>query len=305
LAAVCSAAVLVACAGCSAVGAGRSASTAVRPAAGSGTASAGSSSGQLKPPTVAGLAWHPEGTVVRGQRATYVAVTGQGSVALMWMNPAVLTFRFIPGFKYPEHGPIRPADRLPSTWTPRMAAAFNGAFKLLDNVGGYYYAGVTVKPLQAGLASLVVDARGHLSVVRWGRERSSVVGVALVRQNMSLLVDQYTARTSVHDTNSTWGWADHDTRLANRSALGQLTDGSLVYVYGHDVTAQDMAAALVGVHARTGIMLDMNLSQPGGFVYWRQAGQVRGQRILPSIYHPPTVYLHPDAKDFLVAMTRP
>jgi hypothetical protein len=260
----------------------------------------------LAPPAVNGLSWRAAGTVVAGRPATYLAMTRSGSIALLWMDPSALSFRFIPGTQFPEGGPLLPADRQSATWVPRLAAAFNGAFKLRDHVGGYYYAGRIVSPLRPGLASLVVDDAGRLSVIQWGRERTSVAGVQVVRQNMGLLVDQYAAEATAHDSNSRWGWADHDTRLANRSALGELADGSLVYAFGHDVTALDLADALVQARARTAIMLDMNLAQPMGYVYWHQAGRVVGKRVLPSVYHSPSIYLAAGYyKDFVVALVRP
>lgn len=260
----------------------------------------------LAPPPVSGLTWRAVGTVVSGRPATFLATTRSGSIALLWMDPQLLSFRFIPGTQFPEGGPLLPADRRAATWVPTLAAAFNGAFKLRDHVGGYYYAGRTVSPLRPGLASLVVDDAGRLSVVQWGRERSSVAGVQVVRQNMGLLVDQFTALATAHDSNSRWGWADHDARLANRSALGELADGSLVYAFGHNVTALDLADALVHARVRTAIMLDMNLAQPMGYVYWRHAGNVLGQRVLPSVYHSPSIYLTAGYyKDFVVALVRP
>ena len=257
------------------------------------------------PPAMAGLVWRPAGTKVAGQYPTYLATTRSGSIALMWMNPKLLSFRYVPGSQYPEGGPVLAADKQPSTWVPTLAAAFNGAFKLRDHVGGYYYAGVTVSPLRTALASLVIDTHGRLRVVSWGREVSSTSGLTVVRQNMGLLVDGYTARTRSSDTNSTWGWADHGAHLANRSALGELTDGSLVYEYGHLVTAANMADGLVSVHARTAIMLDMNITQPGGFVYSHTARGVAGSRILPAVVHAPSVYLQWWIKDFVVALSRP
>jgi len=256
------------------------------------------------PPKIAGLVWKAAGTVIKGRPATYIASTRNGTVALLWMDPSLLSFRFVPGRSYPERGPILPQDRLVSSWAPHMAAAFNGAFKLSDNDGGYFYAGVTVSQLRDGRASMVITKQGHLSVVVWGRSSISLTGVQAVRQNLPPLVDNYVGRTSPSDSNHTWGYADHDAPLANRSALGQLADGSLVYVYGHQVRPPDMAAALVLVHAKTGIMLDMNLSQPGGFVYEHTNGAVTGQRILWSIYHNATVYLQWYKKDFVVALVR-
>lgn len=299
-------ATLAACSAASTPGASQATGTGTPSAATSSRAAqAARASAHHGPPVVAGVVWHPRGTPVAGHYPTYIATTRSGSIGLLWMDPQLLTFRFVPGSQYPEGGPVLAADRTPSTWVPRLVAAFNGAFKLRDNVGGYYYAGVTVSRLQAGLAAMVIDAHGRLSVVQWGREVRGVAGLQVVRENMRLLVDQFTARTSPSDTKSTWGWADHNARLANRSALGELVDGSLIFEYGHLVTAQDMAAGLVGVHARTAIMLDMNITQPGGFVYAHTAAGVDGNRILRWVVHAPSLYLQPWIKDFVVALTRP
>ena len=87
----------------------------------------------------------------------------------MWMNAYALTFRYIPGYQYPEGSPQRSIDHKPSTWVPRMVAAFNGGFHLSDDVGGYFYDGQTVKRLRPGLASLNITAGGRISVGVWGR----------------------------------------------------------------------------------------------------------------------------------------
>ena len=258
-----------------------------------------------RPPAQPGYRGRPEGTVVGGQPLTYVATARGGTIGLLWLDAARLHFRYVPGRLYPERGPILAVDRVPSTWTGRMVAAFNGAFKLSDGVGGYYYAGTTVSRLRAGLASLVIDSSGRLSVLVWGKAPIVLHGLQVVRQNLPPLVDQSRAQTSPSDSNHTWGWADHGNRLANRSALAEMSDHSLVYVYGHQLTAADMAAVIVRLHAVTAIMLDMNLSQPGGFVYAHQGSAVLGRRILPTIYHNPSVYQSWYKKDFVVASPRP
>ena len=52
-------------------------------------------------------------------------------------------------------------------------------------------------------------------------------------------------------------------------------------------------------------MLDMNLTQPGGFVYTHVGTLVMGRRIAPAIIHPPQLYLNTWIKDFVVALVRP
>jgi hypothetical protein len=254
---------------------------------------------------VAGSAWIPRSSFVGAAPSIYTKTTAGGSMGLMLMSPAALSFRFIPGYAYPEGSPIQAIDRRPSTWTPRLVAAFNGGFKLKDHVGGYFYNGVTVRPLRTGLASLVIDSQGRISVIKWGRERSSVHGVTVVRQNLPMLVDNGRARATASDSNSAWGFANGNTRRANRSALGQLRNGWLIYEFGHDVTAKAMADSLVRAGARTAIMLDMNMSQPAGFYYRHANGSIKGHRVHPSVVDPATIYLHPWDKDFIVAVAKP
>jgi uncharacterized protein YceK len=259
----------------------------------------------LTPPAGTGLSWRPAGMTVRGVPVTYVATTAGGSIGLLWMDTAVLRFRFIPGFAIPENTPVLPADRRPSSWVPWMAAAFNGGFKLSDGAGGYYYAGKVVRTLRPGLAALTITNAGRISVVKWGREQSSVANLLVVRENLPLLVDSYRARTSPSDTARTWGVANGGLSHANRSALGQRADGSVVFAFGADVTPAAMAAAMVQVDARTAIALDMNKSWPGGFVYSHHAGVISGRRILSPIWHSPSVYYGPFTKDFVVALIQP
>jgi hypothetical protein len=257
----------------------------------------------LLPPAVPGVTWHPAGALVRGRNAVYVTTTGQ--IGMMWMDPALLRFRFIPGYAVPEAGPVLLADEQPATWLPLMVAAFNGGFKLSDGVGGYFYAGRVVRALRPGLAAMVITTTGELSVVRWGRERGTTSGVEVVRENLPLLVDSFRSRTAPADTARTWGLANGGLYTANRSALGELSDGALVFAFGADRTASQMADAMLSVHARTAMVLDMNKSWPGGFVYSHSGGGITGRRIYPTIWHDPSVYFHRFTKDFVVAMVRP
>lgn len=107
----------------------------------------------LAPPAVAGVSWNPVGTEVGGHPAAYLSEDEDGQVALMWMDPQLLSFRYIPGYEVPGSGPRTAADEDPSSWVPNLVAAFNGGFQLSDGAGGYFYLGETVKDLEDGLGS--------------------------------------------------------------------------------------------------------------------------------------------------------
>ena len=258
----------------------------------------------LRPPAVHGVTWHPAGRVVRGQRSVYVTQVAGGRVGLMWMNPRLLTFRFIPGWEVPEGSPIRGIDRSPSTWVPRMTAAFNGAFRLRDDVGGYFYAGRTVKPFTRGLAVFAITKTGRLVVGVWGRDLRRTTGLSVARQNLPPLVAGGQSQASSDDSAFAWGAADGGASVANRSALGMRADGALVFAYGQEVPAVTMARALVAVGVRTAIMLDMNKSWPMGFAYSApKAGQApQGRPIQAGVYRDASSYYEQFRKDFVVAL---
>jgi Phosphodiester glycosidase len=278
--------------------------TAAGAAAGSSAARSPTEVGRLTPPVVPGVIWTAAGTVVRGAPATYVARVAGGTVGLMWIDPAAVSFRLVPGYKVPEGSPATAADRRPSTWVPLLVAAFNGGFMLKDGVGGYYYDHKTVRPLRPGLGAFEISSDGRLAVGAWGRDLTLTPSTVAVRENLPLLVDDFRPQTAVTDTAATWGLANGGLWTANRSALGERADGSLVFAYGHEVRPVDMANAMVLVGARRAMVLDMNKSWPGGFVYWRAGGHLEGQRVQPQEYHQPSVYFARFSKDFVAVLRR-
>ena len=258
----------------------------------------------LTPPHVAGVTWVPHGREVRGRHPVSVAQVDGGAIGLMWMDPSRLSFRFIPGFKYPEGSPIRNVDTSPSTWVPRLVAAFNGGFELKDDAGGYFYAGQWVRQPRKGLATFVVLKNGHMRVGVWGADLNGIAGVEAIRQNLRPLVLKGKAQASSDDDPGRWGLANGGLSHANRSALGQLSDGSLVFAYGSEVRASDMADALARVGVRTAVMLDMNKSWPMAFYYSAPSGghDPVGHRILSSVWRDSTEYQQQFTKDFVVAL---
>ena len=254
-----------------------------------------------------GAASPPAGPTWRaspGSTAVQVATLPGGSVSLLWLDPARLRFRYVPGYAVPEGSPATAADRTPSTWVPQMLAGFDSGYKLSDHVGGYYYLGRTVAPLRAGLASLVISKDGSLSVGTWGRDIAMTPTTLMVRQNLRPLVLDGVSQATATDRPRTWGISNGNRPRANRSALGRLPDGSLVFVYAHDVTAAGLADVLVSLGAREAIDLDMNISWPTGFVYSHVGGKVVGHKINPHIVRSPSTYLARFKKDFVVVQPR-
>ena len=252
----------------------------------------------LQPPS--GFTW----LRVVSSPALAVATVDRGAVSVMWMDSSLLRFRFVPGYTWPERGPVAPADTQPETWTAHMVAAFNGAFKLADHVGGYYYRGRMVSPLRSGYAAFAVHRDGSLSVGVWGKDLYMTSDLVVVRQNLKPIVFNGVSQTSASDVSSTWGLTLQRLRAVNRSALGQRADGSLVFVFGHLVTPETIAQALIRAGAREAMMLDMNVVWPTGFVYTHTGGHIVGKRINANIKKSPSIYLAQFSKDFVAVESR-
>lgn len=270
---------------------------------GPGTTSAGSSAarvspGPRRPP--AGFRW----TRVAASPGLAVTTVDHGAVTLLWMDPSHLRFRYVPGTKWPEGSPIAPDDTRPSTWTSHLVAAFNGAFKLSDHVGGYYYLGKVVAPLLPGYATFVVHRDGAMTVGVWGRDLRMSPDLVVVRQNMRPIVSNGVSGARPTDAINAWGLALKHLRAVNRSALGQLPDGSLVFELGHLVTPETVAGYLVRAGVREAMMLDMNVVWPTGYLYTRSGGRAHGVRINRFIKRPPSIYLSQFEKDFVAVESR-
>lgn len=239
-----------------------------------------------------------------GQPGLELASTDRGRVTLMWLDPTRLRFRFVPGTRWPEGSPVAPSDRVATTWTSSMVAAFNGGFKLSDHVGGYYYRGRTVAPLRPGLGAFTVTADGALHVGVWGRDLRMTSSTLVVRENLPPIVLAGTQQARAGDGLSTWGITLGHRTAVNRSALGQLPDGGLVFLLGHDVTPREVGLALTGVGVREAMMLDMNVLWPTGYLYHRTGSHLVGTRIASWIARSPSIYYSRFTKDFVVASPR-
>jgi hypothetical protein len=222
---------------------------------------------------------------------------------LLRMDPTRLRFRFIPGYKVPEGGPVRAVDLSPATWVPRMLAAFNGGFKLVDQAGGYFYDGRTVAPLRPGLASLVIGLDGSMRVVVWHRG-ASTTGLLAVRQNLKPLVLAGRSTAGNRDTTLTWGRPLGGRIHTNRSALGMLPDGSLVYVYVANSTPGQLAQASIGAGAVTAIALDMNSGWPGALLYGHTGRLVTARLLSPVMHQHLDGYSRQNQKDFIAVLDR-
>ena len=257
-----------------------------------------------EPPVPSGsLKWKQFARQVNGVHPVFTASSGN-KVGLMWLNPQVLRFRLIPGTTAPEKSPVRAIDNRPSTWVPRLVAAFNGGFLLKDNPGGYFYNGRTVTPMVDGMGTLVFTKDGGLDVTVWRKGDHISKDVIAIRQNWEPLVIRGKDQSSANDSWYRWGGTDGKSPLANRSAVGQTNSGEIVYAFCAKCVAHDLGVALVGANVETAMILDMNKSWPNGFYYSApksKHGKPVGHRIHPGQWRGPTDYFFRGSKDIVVA----
>jgi hypothetical protein len=126
------------------------------------------------------------------------------------------------------------------------------------DAGGFEVAGLVVKPLQTGVASLVIDASGAAHVGVWG-QGLPVAGeaVASVRQNLQPLVSSGQPSPLIGDI-GVWGDTLGGVPAVARSSLGEDAAGNLLYAASMTALPTDLATALIGAGAVTAMELDIN-----------------------------------------------
>jgi hypothetical protein len=180
-------------------------------------------------------------------------------------------------------GPVRAGPEITGPGRARLLAAFNGGFEMASLAGGYEQEGHVVRPIRAGLASLVIDRSGQARIGVWDRTVPAArEAVYSVRQNLWLLVSR---GKPTRESARWWRWGGTigHAKYVARSALGQNAAGQLMYAASMSTTPADLAAALARRGAVAAMELDINpewvqldaASRPGGPLRARVPGQHR------------------------------
>ena len=247
--------------------------------------------------------WQPVGSRVAGVPAMYVARVRADNVhtsyyaSVLWIDTLLADAMFIPGYEEPG-GPNPFNGALPKELWPIVLANFNGAFRLEDSMGGYYYGGEIVKPLVDGKASTVFYQDGSIKVGKWGRDFKITDDIQAVRQNLNLIVDKGRSKVSSPTDNVVWGATTDKENLAWRAAIGQLADGSIIYVGSPFLSADGLADTLVGAGAQEAMVLDMNNWWTAGFYFRHKInGTPLCRKLDPSIAEGCDRFLYPYKRD--------
>jgi hypothetical protein len=213
---------------------------------------------------------------------------------------------FVPGTKEPGGRRWAWHSEIPVSERARAIAAFNAGFKFRHTRGGLYTEGHhAVRPLEKGLASLVITSDGAATVAQWGRDATMTPQVVSVRQNLALIVDGARPAPGLRsDRGGRWGTRKSQFQYTWRSGLGVDAQNRLVYVAGNHLTLRSLASALVDAGAVRAMQLDIH-DGVVTFNWYRPTGStVTASKLVPAMERGADRYLVPDQRDFFALMAR-
>ncbi|HWD06297.1 MAG TPA: hypothetical protein VG674_28040 [Amycolatopsis sp.] len=219
-----------------------------------------------------------------------------------WLNQSLVRTRLFAGTKDP--GGPGPAA-IPADMQHSLVAAFNSGFKLKDCNGGFYLDGKTVKPLRDGMASVVIDDAGRVSVAQWGRDAKMNPHLTAVRQNLDLVIDHGAPVPGLQlNPAGHWGSASNQYQYTWRSGLGTDRAGNLIYVGGTGLTLRTLANAMVQAGIQQGMELDIHSPMVTFDSYRPDDPHLGATKLLPTMPGSLNRYLEADQRDFFATTLR-
>lgn len=242
---------------------------------------------------------------LRGQPAVWIARTGSG-VTLLSFSQSMVSLAL--------HSGTADAGALGWRYGPAIAgperrtvvAAFNGGFKLDTGAGGFESYGRTAVPLQNGLASIVTYTDGYTAIAAWHKGVPAPGrGIASVRQNLTLLVDNGRPASSV-SCDSCWGATLGGVADPARAALGITPGGRLVWAGGENLTVSALADAMTGAGVVRAVELDINPEWVAAYLYSHRNATAPPipHQAMPGQSGIPGQFLQPYSRDFFTVHAR-
>jgi hypothetical protein len=258
--------------------------------------------------------WIPNPQTVGGAPALYTGYFRPDPaypsqiVGVAWMNQDLVSTHIVAGTAEPVPGNSPDRAQVPVHLRDALVAVFNSGWKMRDSRGGFYADGKTSVPLQDGVASLVVDTSGRVTIGRWGRDVTMGPQVAAVRQNLDLIIDEGRPASGLAaNADGAWGSPKNQFQYTWRSGLGTDRNGNLVYVAGDQLSLAELADAMVAAGVRRGMELDIHPKTVTFTTFSPAPGQPFGlaaTKLLPAMVQPATRYLVPDHRDFVAVTVR-
>jgi hypothetical protein len=225
----------------------------------------------------------------------------------MWIDPTLVRGQLHPGFQDPGGSGLA-GTSLTSAEQRTVVAVFNGGFRLNGaSHGGYYSQGRIARPLVEGAASLVLRADGSATVGAWNREVRMGPGVASVRQNLALLVDEGQVNPTCQSGGTAqWGSTIGQAAFIHRSGFGVTADGGEVYVGGPALSVCDLGLILQASGVVRGMELDINPNWvSGAYFVSTPEGRPRGVQLFPGERVAAEHYFSPSSRDWYAFYARP
>lgn len=228
---------------------------------------------------------------------------------LVRIDQAATKLVYVPGTVQPGGNNWAWGSQIPTDQRQHVIAAFNAGFKFKHTKGGVYTEGRhAVRPLQDGLAAIVIRKDGTADIAQWGRDATMGPDIASVRQNLDLIVDHGApVKGLVTDRGGRWGTVKSQLQYTWRSGLGVDAQGRLIYVAGRKMTLTQLATTLAQAGSVRAMQLDIH-DNVVTFNWYRPITgtktQVTGSRLTPAMTRDATRYLAPDQRDFLAVVAR-
>ncbi len=257
--------------------------------------------------------WRPTGPLVNGRPGMYVAEARPDAVhtsvltTLVWVDPAALRIRLVPGAREPGGKWVQPPD-VEGAALRTIVAAFNGGFRLKDAHGGFYAEHRASSPLRNGAASVAISRTGHVQIGQWGRDVHMSNDTESVLQNLVLLVDRGKPVPGIDIGKSDqWGATLGNKVYVWRSAIGVDSAGAILYAAGPGLRASALADVLARAGAVRAMTLDINpewvtfnfFDHPDA----RRPDVVQGRKLINGMQRPADRYLSKESRDFFSIST--
>jgi hypothetical protein len=212
----------------------------------------------------------------QGHRAAWVSRTSAG-VALMRFDQRYLELHLHSGTSDAGTLGWRFGPSISGLELKRLAAAFNGGFRLSTGAGGFASYGRVAVPVSNGLGSIVTYSNGYTDVGTWsGEVPARGKRVVSVRQNLAPLIDHGTPAPNA-GCDSCWGATLHGVSDPARSALGVTRNGTLVWAAGEHLAVSTLVSALLNAHVVRAVELDINPEWVAGYLYGHRGGKGRSR----------------------------
>ncbi|HEY3409289.1 MAG TPA: phosphodiester glycosidase family protein, partial [Propionicimonas sp.] len=129
-------------------------------------------------------------------------------------------------------------------------------------------------------------------------------GVAAVRQNLTLLIDNGQITDAVtHADSGAFGKTLGDTTYVWRSGVGIRADGSIVTVHGNALSVQTLAQLLLDAGAIRAMQLDINRDWTS-YIYYRHTPSFAAVKLTADQVRPADRYLQTSTRDFVAVEAR-